>query len=58
MGKKVQIDVTEAGRKGGKATAANRTPEERRAAAVKAIEARWAKYRKEHPEKRRRRRVA
>jgi hypothetical protein len=34
------------GRKGGKATAKNRTPEERAEAARKAVEARWAKQRK------------
>jgi hypothetical protein len=31
------------GRKGGKATAQNRTPEERAKAARKAVQARWAK---------------
>jgi hypothetical protein len=34
------------GRRGGQATARRRTPEERQAAAIKAIEARWAKRRK------------
>jgi hypothetical protein len=34
------------GRKGGKATAKNRTPQERAEAARKAVEARWAKQRK------------
>jgi hypothetical protein len=34
------------GRRGGQATARSRTPEERQAAALKAIEARWAKQRK------------
>jgi hypothetical protein len=34
------------GRKGGKATARNRTPEERADAARKAVEARWAKQKK------------
>lgn len=33
------------GRKGGKATAENRTPEQRSEAARKAVEARWAKTR-------------
>jgi hypothetical protein len=33
------------GRKGGKATARNRSPEERIEAARKAVEARWAKQR-------------
>jgi hypothetical protein len=55
MGKKVKVsrvvDVTEMGRAGGKATAANRTPKERSAAAKKAIKARWEKYYAEHPEK-------
>jgi hypothetical protein len=36
----------ELGRRGGKATARNRTKAERREAAKKAIEARWAKTRK------------
>ncbi len=45
------MDVTELGRKGGQATAANRTEAERKAAAQKAIEARWEKYYSEHPEK-------
>ena len=47
MGKKITrvIDVTEMGRKGGAATAASRTPEERSEAARKAIQARWEKYR-------------
>jgi hypothetical protein len=54
MGKKIQItvDVTEMGKLGGKATAASRTPEERVAAARKAIKARWDKYYRDHPEKR------
>jgi|GEM_PF-2056628 hypothetical protein len=34
------------GRKGGKATAKNRTPEERAEAARKAVESRWAKQKK------------
>ena len=53
MGRKVRfiVDVTEAGRKGGAATAANRTPAERRDAARKATNARWDRYYKEHPEK-------
>jgi general stress protein YciG len=34
------------GRKGGKATARNRTPEERAEAARKAVKARWAKQEK------------
>jgi hypothetical protein len=55
MGKKVKVvrvvDVTEMGKLGGKATAANRTPEERKAVALKAGKARWDKYYREHPEK-------
>ncbi len=57
MGKKVRVtivrvvDVTEMGRAGGKATAANRTPGQRIAAAQKAIRARWEAYYKVHPEK-------
>jgi len=55
MGKKVKVtqvvDVTELGRAGGKATAANRTPAERKAAGKKAVEARWKAYYKLHPEK-------
>jgi hypothetical protein len=53
MGKKIRlvIDVEELGRKGGLATAANRTPAERKAAAVTAIRARWDAYFKAHPEK-------
>jgi hypothetical protein len=35
------------GRKGGRATAENRTAEERREAARKAVEARWAKAKKD-----------
>ena len=53
MGRKVKliVDVTELGRRGGRATAANRSPEEREAAARRAIEARWAAYYATHPEK-------
>ncbi len=51
MGRKIKIDVTELGRAGGRATAANRTPAERKAASRMAIEARWEKYYKDHPEK-------
>jgi hypothetical protein len=53
MGKKIQlvIDVEELGRKGGQATAANRTPGERKAAAAKALKARWDAYYKTNPEK-------
>lgn len=53
MGRKVKliVDVTELGRLGGKATAANRTSEERKDAARSAVEARWAAYYAAHPEK-------
>ena len=55
MGKKVQIvhtvDVTELGRAGGLATAANRTAAERKAASRAAITARWEAYYRDHPEK-------
>ena len=37
------------GRKGGKATAKNRTAEERKEAARKAVEARWAKKKEATP---------
>jgi hypothetical protein len=55
MGRKVKVtvDVTELGRLGGAATAANRTPEERQKAAKKAIKARWDAYYAAHPEKKR-----
>jgi hypothetical protein len=45
MAKKSSAAV-ELGRKGGKATAKNRTAEERSKAARKAIKARWAKQKK------------
>ena len=53
MGRKVKIvvDVTELGRKGGRARAEALSPEERRASARKAIQARWDRYYAEHPEK-------
>lgn len=51
MGKKVVVDVTELGRKGGAATAANRTAKERKEASALAIKARWDAYYKLHPEK-------
>lgn len=53
MGKKIKIivDVTEMGRLGGAATAANRTPEERSEAARKAVQARWDAYRAAKGEK-------
>jgi hypothetical protein len=53
MGKKVRVivDVTELGRLGGAATAANRTPAERQEAARNAIQARWDAYYAANPEK-------
>jgi len=42
MGKKVVIDVTELGKRGGKARAANLSVEELSAAGRKAAQARWA----------------
>jgi hypothetical protein len=51
MGRIIKVDVTEIGRKGGLATAANRTAAERRDAARRAIQARWDRYYAEHPEK-------
>jgi hypothetical protein len=53
MGKRIRlvVDVEALGRKGGLATAANRTRAERKAAATAAINARWEKYYKAHPEK-------
>ena len=60
MGKKVRftIDVTEAGRAGGRATAANRTPKERTMVAREAARARWDAYYKAHPEKKKTARTA
>jgi len=37
------------GKKGGRARAANMTPEERSEAARIAVQARWAQYRESHP---------
>lgn len=51
MGKKILIDVTEAGRQGGAATAANRTAAERKAASEVAIAARWDAYYAANPDK-------
>ena len=53
MGRKVKliVDVTELGRRGGRATAATRTPEERQIAARSAVEARWAAYYAANPDK-------
>jgi len=50
MGRKIRVtrivdveDLARAGKAGGTATAANRTPEERKAAAKAAAQARWGK---------------
>jgi len=53
MGRKIKliVDVTELGRLGGRATAANRSPKEREVAARCAVEARWDAYYAAHPEK-------
>jgi hypothetical protein len=53
MGKKVRIivDVTELGRKGGHARAANLSDVELSAAGSKAVNARWEAYYKAHPDK-------
>lgn len=53
MGKKVRItvDVTELGRAGGHARAANLSDAELSAAGAKAASARWAAYYKAHPDK-------
>jgi hypothetical protein len=58
MGRKVKVvrtidvdDLAKMGRLGGRATAKNRTPTERKEAARKAIKARWDAYYKAHPEK-------
>jgi hypothetical protein len=46
MGKKIKIDVTELGRSGGRARAANMTAEQRSEGARVASQARWAKVKK------------
>jgi hypothetical protein len=55
MGKKVTVtrvfDVTELGRAGGRATAANRTPQERKQASQSAAKARWEAYYAANPDK-------
>ena len=53
MGRKVRItvDVTELGRKGGQARAANLTPEERKESARSAVAARWEQYYRDNPAK-------
>lgn len=45
MGRRKELTITEFARMGGKALAASRTPKERREAALKALTARWARYR-------------
>lgn len=59
MGRKVRfvVDVTELGRKGGLARAANLTDKELRAAGKAAAMARWAQYYRDHPDKLRARQV-
>jgi hypothetical protein len=52
LGKIVKVDVTEIGRLGGLATAANRDADERSEAARRAVQARWKAYYADHPEKR------
>jgi len=49
--KRTLVDVAEIGSLGGSARAANLSPEQRKAAAMKAINARWDAYYKAHPEK-------
>jgi hypothetical protein len=53
MGRKVVIivDVTEIGRKGGQARAANLTDKELAESARTASNARWEQYYRDHPEK-------
>ena len=53
MGRKVRItvDVTEIGRRGGQARAANLTDKELKAASKAAATARWEQYYRDHPEK-------
>ena len=51
MGRRITIDVTELGRAGGHARAANLSKAELSAAGSKAIAARWEQYYKDHPEK-------
>ena len=53
MGRKVKIvvDVTEIGRKGGKARAANLSAKELSDGASSAAAARWEQYYRDHPEK-------
>jgi hypothetical protein len=51
MGKKVTIDVTELGKKGGKARVAGMTGAELAKSASNAATARWEEYYRLHPEK-------
>ena len=51
MGRKVTIDVTESGRKGGQARARNLSSKELSAGARTAVKARWEQYYRDHPEK-------
>jgi hypothetical protein len=51
MGKKVTIDVTEIGRKGGQARIANMTAAELSKASSKASNARWEEYYRLNPQK-------
>jgi hypothetical protein len=51
MGRKVTIDVTESGRKGGLTRAANLTDKELAEGARIASKARWEQYYKDHPDK-------
>ena len=51
MGRKVTIDVTESGRKGGLTRAANLTDKELADGARIASKARWEQYYRDNPEK-------
>jgi hypothetical protein len=51
MGKKVVIDVTELGRKGGRARAKSLTSKELSEQGRTAVAARWEQYYRDHPEK-------
>jgi len=56
MGRKIKVtmtvDVDKLSRAGGRARALALSPEERKEAARKAVQARWDAYYKAHPEKR------
>ncbi|MGA3079711.1 MAG: hypothetical protein ABSG56_39305 [Bryobacteraceae bacterium] len=62
MGRKIQVtmtvDVDKLSRAGGLARAAALSPEQRKEAATKAVQARWDRYYAEHPEKRKTARTA